>query len=143
MRKVIFFLLSIIGIIIALILLYIFVIVSNEYSRKTYNYEIFNVENFIVSFLAYLALYFGNEWYLNALKAGKDILNGQLLMGIGVILLSIIIYLNVKKTSLSYGLIMGFVAEILYLAATPLVFFAFIMMMAYFGQAKPVYNIND
>ena len=64
-------------------------------------------------------------------------------MGIGVILLSIIIYLNVKKTSLSYGLIMGFVAEILYLAATPLVFFAFIMMMAYFGQAKPVYNIND
>jgi len=135
--------LSIIGIIIALILVSLFIQASNEHSVKTYEYEIFNAGNFIVSVAGYLAIYFGNEWYSDALKEHGDLLNGELLMGIGVLFLLGVVYLNIKNTSLLYGLIMSFVMEILYAAATPVVLLVLLMAVAFFAETKPVYNIND
>jgi len=135
--------LSIIGIIIALILIALFIQASNEHSVKKYGYEIFNAGNFIVSVVGYLAIYFGNEWYGNALKEQGDLLNGELLIGIGVLLLLGVVYLNIKNTSLIYGLVMSVVTEILYAVATPVVLFVLLMAAAFFAETKPVYNIND
>ena len=135
--------LTIIGVLIVLALLALSIQLANEHSTKVYGYEIFNIGNFIVSVLAYLGIYFGNSWYMDALREQGDILNGVLLMGIGIIVLLWIIYNNIKKSSLIYGLTMSIVTELLYAAATPLVFFAFIMAIAFYSQAKPVYNMND
>jgi hypothetical protein len=110
---------------------------------KVYGYEIFNVANFILSVIGYLTIYFGYNWYMDALSNHGDLLNGGLLMGIGALVLSIVIYMNIKNTSLLYGLIMSMVTEILYCLATPIVFFALLLAVAYFSQTKPVYNIND
>ena len=135
--------LTIIGVLIVLALLALSIQLANEHSTKVYGYEIFNIGNFILSVIAYLAIYFGNSWYMEALREQGDILNGVLLMGIGIIVLLWIIYNNIKKSSLVYGLTMSIITELLYAAATPLVFFAFIMAIAFFAQTKPVYNIND
>ncbi len=135
--------LSIIGIVIALILVALFIKVSNAHSVKVYGYEIFNAGNFIVSVLGYLAIYFGNRWYSDALKEHGDLLNGELLMGIGGLFLLAVVYLNIKNTSLLYGLVMSFVMEILYAAVTPVVLFVLFMAVAFFAETKPVYNINN
>ena len=135
--------LSIIGIIIALILVALFVQYSNKHSQRAYNYEIFNAGNFIVSVLGYLAIYFGNGWYSDALKEHGDLLNGELLMGIGGLFLLGVVYINIKNTSLFYGLVMSVVTEIFYAAATPVVLLVLLMAAAFFAETKPVYNIND
>jgi vacuolar-type H+-ATPase subunit I/STV1 len=135
--------LSIIAIIVALILVGLFVEHSNNYSMKVYGYEIFNAVNFTLSVLGYFAIYFGYNWYMDALKDHGDLLNGVLLMGIGTLLLLGTVYMNIKRTSLRYGLIMSIVTEILYAVATPIVFFALLLAVAFFSQTKPVYNIND
>jgi len=135
--------LSVIGIIIALILVALFVQYSNEHSQRAYNYEIFNAGNFIVSVLGYFAIYFGNGWYSDALKEHGDLLNGELLMGIGGLFLLGVVYINIKNTSLFYGLVMSVVTEIFYAAATPVVLLVLLMAAAFFAETKPVYNIND
>ena len=135
--------LSIIGIIIVLVLISLLIAYSNEYSSKVYGYEIFNSGNFIVSVLGYLAIYFGNDWYLEALKTGEDVLNGEVLTLVGIVFLLGVIITNVKRTSLFYGLVMSVVMEILYLAATPIVFFAVLIAMAFLSQTRPVYTINN
>ena len=135
--------LSIIGIIIALILVALFVQYSNKQSQRAYNYEIFNAGNFIVSVLGYLAIYFGNGWYTDALKGQGDLLNGELLMAIGGVFLLGVVYLNIKNTSFLYGLVMSVVTEIFYAAATPVVLLVLLMTAAFFAETKPVYNIND
>jgi len=132
--------LSIIGIIITLILVAQY---SNEQSQRAYNYEIFNAGNFIISVLGYLAIYFGNGWYSDALKEHGDLLNGELLMGIGGLFLLGVVYINIKNTSLFYGLVMSVVTEIFYAAATPVVLLVLLMAAAFFAETKPVYNIND
>ena len=135
--------LSIIGVIIGLILVTLLVKASNEHSSKVYKYKIFNYENFILSILGYFASYFGYEWYLKAIKQNTDILNGELLMVIGVLFFLAAIYANIKNTSLLYGLLMSIVTELVYAAAAPVVFYALIMAIAFFSKTKPVYNIND
>jgi len=64
-------------------------------------------------------------------------------MGIGSLFLLGVVYYNIKNTSLMYGLIMSLVTEIIYAVATPIVFFALFMAVAFFAETKPVYNIND
>ncbi len=64
-------------------------------------------------------------------------------MAIGAILLVGVVYLNIKNSSLLYGLIMSVVTEIIYAAATPVVLLVLLMAMAFFAETKPVYNIND
>ena len=135
--------LSIIGIIIGLILIALFIQISNEHSVKVYGYEIFNIGNFVVSMLGYLGIYFGNGWYTDALKVQGDILNGVLLIVIGVLFLLSVIYLNIKNTSLIYGLVMSIVTEIFYVTATPIVLFGLLIAAAFFAETKPVYVIND
>ena len=135
--------LSIIGIIIALIVVALLVQFANEYSQSKYRYEIFNIKNFVFSVGAYFALYFGNNWYQEALTANGDILNGIIVMFIGLIVFCIVVYINIKSTSLYYGAIMSIVTEIFYAIAAPIIFFAIVIAVAFFAQTKPVYNIND
>jgi len=135
--------LSIIGIVVVLIIAYAFIIFVNNHSLKKYNYEIFNAATFFWSFIGYLALFFGYDWYESALINHEDILNGELMLAIGAILLCSIIYYNISRTSLFYGLLMSIVTEAFYLIATPCVIFIIIIVVAYFSQTKPVFNVND
>lgn len=134
--------LSIIGIIVGLILVASFVKYTNGYSQRVYNYEIFNKENFVISLLGYVAIYFGNYSYMEALKVHGDLLNGELLVVLGVLFFLAVLYRNIKFTSFLYGFGMTLVTELLYVAAVPVALFILFCIMMFLADTKPVYCVN-
>ena len=79
---------------------------------------------------------------INALDKHGDILNGQILIGIGILLLLWTIYSNIKNTDLIIGMIFTFMQQVLYFivaAAGAVILFLF---FAAYAQAKPVYRID-
>ena len=135
--------LQIIGILAAIVFVYLFVIWTNEYIEQKYNYTFFNMRNYLMSAVGYVLIYFGNEWYLSALQKHQDLLNGQLLIAFGVILLCIVIYFNIKNTSLFTGGLLSVVQLLIYSVLAYIGFLTLVLMVAYFSQTKPVYNVND
>ena len=133
--------LSIVGIIVALIIAYMAIQAFNRHSMKKYKYEIFNSATFILSFLGYVAIFFGYDWYTSAVAEHGDLLNGELLMSIGIIFLLLVLFINIVNTSLFYGLIMRVVVELFYLVATPPLLIFIILGIAYFSETKPVISI--
>lgn len=127
----------------AIFLVYLFVIWINGYTDKKYQYEFFNLGNYFVSALGYVLIYYGHGWYVSALEKNLDILNGQLIMGFGVMLLVGVVYYNIKNTSLTTGLALSIVQLLLYIVLAVVGFLALIMAIGYFSQTKPVYNVND
>jgi hypothetical protein len=135
--------LSIIAVIIALVLVVLFIGYTNNYSQRVYGYDIFNHYTFILSVIAYLSLYFGSKWYMSALESQGDTLNGALVMIIGASILLYVFEYNIKKTSFLYGVAMTCITEIVYAAATPVVFAFVLVAIAMLAETKPVYNIKD
>ena len=135
--------LKIIGILIVAFLIYLLIIKVNEYTIQKYRYEFFNMANFLISAVGYGLLYFGYKWYMSALEKNQDILNGQILIGIGVILILTVIYYNIKNTSGPIGLVLSLIQAPIYSALAVFSLVALIAAIAFFSETKPVYNIND
>ena len=96
--------LTIIGILLAALVLYIAIEKLNSYTDKKFNYLFFDVGTFVPVAISYLLLFFGNKWYQEAIEKSGDILNGAIVFGIGVIILLVIIYKNFKATNFIVGL---------------------------------------
>jgi uncharacterized membrane protein YuzA (DUF378 family) len=79
---------------------------------------------------------------MNALNKHGDILNGQILMVIGVSLLLWTIYTNIKNTGLLTGVIFTFIQQIIYLVVGAAGIFILFLLFAMYAQAKPVYRID-
>ena len=137
------FVLKIIVFLIALFLVYRFIVEVNEYTMKKYSYEFFNWGNYFASAAGYGFIYFGNNWYTDALKNGGDLLNGELLVLIGFILIVSVVTYNVKMTSILIGLTLSIIQLILYIGFAIAGFFILIMAIAFFAQIRPVYSINE
>lgn len=135
--------LIIIGILVSIYLVYLLVIKVNQYTIKKYDYEFFNMANYLISALAYVLLYFGYKWYMSALEKHGDMLNGQILIVIGVILLIGVIYINIKNTSPTVGISLSIVQAPIYSALAVVSVLAIAMAIAFFAETKPVYSIND
>lgn len=135
--------LKIIGVLIALFLVYKIIVKVNEFTIKKYRYEFFNMGNFIASAIGYGMIYFGSKWYMSALDKQGDTLNGIILFTIGIILILAVIYINVTNTSLSEGLGFSLLQAPIYSVLSIAAIFALIAAIAYFSETKPVYQINN
>ena len=133
--------LYIIGFLAVVILLLLIVANINDYSTKHYSYEFFSFGNLAVVAIAYLMLFYGDKWYLEALAKGGDILNGQMLMGIGVLIICALIYVHIKNTSIVFATVVAPFQLILYIPAAVLSVFAFIVVAAWLSETKPVYRL--
>lgn len=134
---------KIIGFLVAIYLVFMLVVKINDYTRDKYRYDFFNMTNFTISAIGYGLLYFGYIWYMKALDKHGDVLNGQILIGIGIVLLLGVIYLNVKNTSLSAGVSLSIVQAPIYSVLSIIALFVLLASIAFFSETKPVYNIND
>lgn len=123
-------------------ILYMIAIEINKYTQKRYRYLFLDKVTLATSLSGYGALFVGYGWYMNALKNHGDILNGQILIGVGLALLIWTIYSNIKNTDLLIGSLFTVIQQIIYIAVgiggAVILFFLF----AAFAQAKPVYRIN-
>lgn len=134
--------LKILAIVLLAILIYVFILKVNGYTNKKYKYEIFNLGNYVLSVIAYLLAFFGNKLHVEALNNHGDVLNGELLMLFATLLILLVIYNNVKKTNSMFGLLFSVVQQILYLVLTIPGLYAAALILAYFANTRPVFDIN-
>lgn len=136
----------VLGVILALLgiaFIYWLIIKIDEYTYKVYKYEFFSSVHFFVLFLANVSLYFGHMWYKTVIAASEDILNGIILMIIGALIVTFVVYVNVKRTSLLLGLSVSLFQIALYAVGSVFALFAIVVTIAFLAETKPVYNIND
>ncbi|MCK9329076.1 MAG: hypothetical protein M0Q94_04295 [Candidatus Cloacimonetes bacterium] len=134
--------LSIIGGAILVFILFMIVQSINKYSYKHFRYEFYNKRNFIIISISYGLIYFGKRGYETALIKHGDILNGQLLMAIGILGIFYALYYNIKRTNFMFGFFMSLFQAMLYLPLAVISFFILLGALAYFSDTKPVYVVN-
>lgn len=135
--------LSILGTLILLLIIYFIIKYINQYTNRIYNYKFFNITNLSFISISYILIFFGYKWYEEALKINKDVLNGEVLIVLGFIILISIIYINIKKTKIIFGLFMSFLQLVLYIPLSLIAIIIVLAVFAYFSNAKPVYRIDD
>ena len=134
--------LTIIGTIVGIFLVYGFIVEINRYTKKRYKYEFFNWSNYIATVLGYWMIYYGENWYTAAAMSNGDLLNGEILMSIGVLLIYSVAHYNTKRTNIFFSLIVTPIQLILYAGLAIVSFFALLIAMAFFSQTRPVYILN-
>lgn len=132
-----------IGIILAIVTVYMTVVWINRYTYKKYKYDFFNKENFIITAIGYGFIFFGARWLSSAMAVDGDLLNGQILLGIGIFIIIFVIYTNVINTAPYTGLFLSIFQLALYVGLSVIAFYALIILIAALAQTKPVYVINN
>ena len=133
--------LFIVGFIALIIVLFKVVFWINEFSETNYNYEFFSWGNLGITSVGYLLLFYGNKWFDIALSGAGDISNGLLLMAMGLILVSKILYTHIKQTNLLFGVVVGTFQLILYIPLSVISIFSLFAGAAWLTEAKPVYKL--
>ena len=131
-----------IGAIAGVIILYLLVSWINRYSYSKYRYEFFSFSNYVVTGVGYFLIYFGQDWHAEALVNSGDVLNGQLLMGIGAVLILAVFVNHVRNTNFLFAVVVGAFQIVLYIPLAYLGAFALVAMVAALFDTKPVYRIN-
>ena len=134
--------LYIIGFLAVVIALALIAIWINTFSIQKFNYEFFNWGNFIITALGYLGLWYGYDWFQEASATGGDILNGQILMGIGAVFATGMFLNNIKRTNFIFGVVAGAYQLAIYVPLSIASALLVLMAMAWAMNTKPVYNIN-
>jgi len=134
--------LFILGLIAVAVALFMMVSWINASSQRDYNYEFFNIGSFIIIAIGYGLVWYGWTWFNEAVDTGGDILNGQILVGIGVMFVAGVFLNNIRNTSLEFGFLAGIFQLVLFLPLSVAAAFAFIVAAAWMAETKPVYNIN-
>ncbi|MCZ4279598.1 hypothetical protein O4H49_02335 [Kiloniella laminariae] len=93
----------IIGIIILAGAFFSFLTFNNHCNRK-FGYRFFTMTSFVIVGASLILISIGHEWRLDALKENGDILNGIILMIIGVLISMYLVFKNFKETNFVYGL---------------------------------------
>lgn len=138
--------LKILGIVIGIIIIYTIIQKLNRKCIEKFDFSLYSRGMSTGYFISGLFLFFGWVWYNYALQEKTDILNGQVLMGVGALIAMFYIIISYYRTNIIYGTI-GAVINL-----TTLLFFTFIggyLFIIYvifniilLSSAKPVYIIN-
>jgi len=128
-----------------MVLFYLYkgIVAIDEYASRKYRYAFFTKENFVIAFVGNLLIYFGYQWYEDALKNAGDISNGSLLVLFGVVTLLFLIYRNIKESSFVLGFSVSLLQLILFGAVSVFAFIALILFIASFFNPRPYYGWDD
>lgn len=138
--------LKIIGVVVVLASLLYALFAFDEHCFNKFKHKFFNKNSFVVVVVAFCLIIAGESWRAEALKTGGDELNGIVLMVIGVVTLIALLFYNLKKTNVIYG-IGGTSIQLLLFAILAyfgifVLMFGFIISIITASFAKPVYVIN-
>ncbi len=133
--------LIILGVLAVIAILFVIVTWINDFTKRTYSYEFFSWGNLGVTALGYLLLFYGVKWFNEASTKGGDILNGQLLIGIGIIFILGVLYTHIKHTSFLFGIVVGIFQLIVYIPLSVISILALLAAVAWLTETKPVYKL--
>ena len=134
--------LTLMGLLAAAFAIYVFILWFNQYTHHHAQYEFFTREHSVAMVFSYALMFFGNSWMQTALTNNKDWLNGAIVLAVGVLLLLGVIINNFKKASKVYALAGSLAQLIFYIPITIGAVIIVAVMVAWFSETKPVYNIN-
>ena len=123
--------------------LYWVITTLNEKVMQKFKYDFLDSGSFGIAFVSNLFIYFGHMWYLEAIEKSGDILNGMVLIGIGIVGLLLLTFINIKRTNFIIGITGSVIQIALFGIASFFAFFLIFLAFAFMANARPVYNIND
>jgi len=135
--------LTVAGFLVGMMALYIFIEYLNNFSMRSYGYGFFSVGHLAQVIIGYWIIYFGNNLYSKALKAGGDLLNGELLIAIGAVVVLIVVYKNFKAVPFLVAVVLSGVQLALCLPLAVGALFILIVGAAILAETKPVYVLNN
>ena len=71
----------------------------NAHNGRNFGHRFFTVSGLVVSALSIGLVVVGRNWYVDAAQHHDDILNGVLLIAIGIIVGASLVYTNIRRTS--------------------------------------------
>ena len=135
--------LGIVGFIVILIGLFIMFEYLNNFSLRNYGYEFFSIGHMLQVMIGYWIIFFGNNIYMKAVKASEDLLNGQLLIVIGVVVVLIVVYKNFKAVPFLVAFAFTILELIICAPLAVGAFFILVIAAAALTETKPVYVLNN
>ena len=140
------FVLSLIALILAILGVVAGLLFFNDYCQNKFGHAFLTKTMFVVTAAGFLLVYYGHMWYQASVNHHGDTLNGIVLMVLGNIMLFGVIYHNVTKTNLLYGVTgstiqIALFGTIGYVAVTLLIIAAIANLML-MVDAKPVWIVN-
>ncbi len=135
--------LTIFGLIGAAVVGWLIVTMINQYTTKKFNYQIFDGGTLVLVTIAYALIYFGFDFYQSALKNGGDILNGQLMIAIGIVLIVLDIWINIKNTNFEEGVVLSIVQLLFYVVGAAAIAFLVVIAIGIAGGGRNGYYCDD
>lgn len=134
--------LSIIGLIVFSICIYLIIIKVNNISYKNYKYEFFNKHTLALFTTMLVLLFTGKSYYFEAVSNNGDIWNGILLFAIGVIIFIIRLILNIKIAGFFKGLVYTIIQLIIFIPLSIIALLVLYGAMVVAARTRPVFSIN-
>lgn len=134
--------LSIIGIIVLSIFVYLIIIKVNSFSYKNYKYEFFNKYTLALFTTMLFLLFTGKSYYFEAAANNGDIWNGILLFAIGVIIFIIRLILNIKIAGFFKGIFFTIIQLIIFIPLSIIALLVLYGVMVVAARTRPVFRIN-
>ena len=134
--------LSIIGLIVFSICIYLIIIKVNNISYKNYKYEFFNKHTLALFTTMLVLLFTGKSYYFEAATNNGDIWNGILLFAIGVIIFIIRLILNIKIAGFFKGLVYTIIQLIIFIPLSIIALLVLYGAMVVATRTRPVFRIN-
>jgi hypothetical protein len=92
------------GAIFAIVFIWVGINLFNDHCLEKFRYSFFSKLTFCTIGIAEALIYLGNDRRIFVAKSGGIIMNGWAMMGIGIVVLCILIFLNFKNANFWYGL---------------------------------------
>ena len=138
--------LKIIGAIVAILAIGCSLMAFNNHCNRKFSYSFFTKISFFVTAASLVLVLAGNSWRESATHSNGDILNGIIIMAIGVLMTLGLIFFNFKKTNLLYGtggtLLQLSLFGVLSIFGMALLIPAAVLAIFFSPTAKPVYIVN-
>lgn len=121
------------------IAIYQFILWFNRYTHTYARYEFFTMNYSIAMVSSYALMFFGYNW----MHSDSDVLNGAIVMGIGIFIFISVMIKNFANTPRLFAIAGSLAQIVLYVPISIGAVFIVALMLGFAGQTKPVYNLNS
>ena len=121
------------------IAIYQFIQWFNSYTRTHARYEFFTMNYSVAMVSSYALIFFGYNW----MQSDSDVLNGAIVMGIGIFIFISVMIKNFANTPKVFAIAGSLAQIVLYVPISIGAVIIVALMMGFAAQTKPVYNLNS
>ena len=90
--------------------------ILNNSAIKKFNFSLVTIASFIMAAISLGLIFIGYDWYANLVLKNEDIMNGLVVLALGVIVGLILIFSNISKTNIIYA-VSGLLVQFLIMGA--------------------------